>query len=138
MRFLIRVNPRLDVHPVHVVYGLIHRKDSAAYRGELPLQLHSGEDRMTPTSFDTNAVIVGTGPVSANIANTFGIYDASVLVMEKVNDIVDCPRTIGIDDKSLRTACRRRPLQKAVQLRVGCALDGRVGHGQLCLVCAQR
>lgn len=55
------------------------------------------------SSFDADVLIVGAGPVGLTIANTLGLYGVSVLVVEKLDHIIDYPRAIGIDDESLRT-----------------------------------
>jgi 3-(3-hydroxy-phenyl)propionate hydroxylase len=53
--------------------------------------------------FDADVLIVGAGPVGLTIANTLGLYGVRVLVVEKLDRIIDYPRAIGIDDESLRT-----------------------------------
>lgn len=55
------------------------------------------------TRFDADVLIVGAGPVGLTIANTLGLYGVQVLVVEKLDSIIDYPRAIGIDDESLRT-----------------------------------
>ena len=54
-------------------------------------------------SLDADVLIIGAGPVGLTIANTLGLYGVSVLVVEKLDQIIDYPRAIGIDDESLRT-----------------------------------
>ncbi len=58
---------------------------------------------MSQPSLDADVLIVGAGPVGLTIANTLGLYGVSVLVVEKLDRIIDFPRAIGIDDESLRT-----------------------------------
>lgn len=58
---------------------------------------------MPQPPFDADVLIVGAGPVGLTIANTLGLYGVRVLVLEKLDRIIDYPRAIGIDDESLRT-----------------------------------
>ncbi|MBZ7337643.1 bifunctional 3-(3-hydroxy-phenyl)propionate/3-hydroxycinnamic acid hydroxylase [Klebsiella grimontii] len=46
--------------------------------------------------------IVGAGPVGLAIANYLGQMGVSVLLIEKLESLIDYPRAIGIDDESLR------------------------------------
>ena len=55
------------------------------------------------TPFDHDIAIVGAGPVGLTIANTLGLYGVKVLLIEKLDRIIDYPRAIGIDDEALRT-----------------------------------
>ena len=50
-----------------------------------------------------DVLIVGAGPVGLTLANTLGLAGVSVIVVEKLDSIIDYPRAIGIDDESLRT-----------------------------------
>ncbi|MFT3779205.1 MAG: bifunctional 3-(3-hydroxy-phenyl)propionate/3-hydroxycinnamic acid hydroxylase [Ottowia sp.] len=52
---------------------------------------------------DADVVIIGAGPVGLTIANTLGIAGVKTLVVEKLPQIIDYPRAIGIDDEALRT-----------------------------------
>lgn len=52
---------------------------------------------------DADVLIVGAGPVGLTIANTLGLYGVRTLVIEKLDQIIDYPRAIGIDDEALRT-----------------------------------
>lgn len=52
---------------------------------------------------DADVIIAGAGPVGLTIANTLGLYGISVLLIEKLDSIIDYPRAIGIDDEALRT-----------------------------------
>lgn len=52
---------------------------------------------------DIDVIIVGAGPVGLTIANTLGMAGISTLVIERLAQIIDYPRAIGIDDESLRT-----------------------------------
>lgn len=65
---------------------------------------------MNPTPRDPNAspyssevVVLGAGPVGLAIANYLGQMGVQVLVIEKLESLIDYPRAIGIDDESLRT-----------------------------------
>ena len=52
---------------------------------------------------ECDVLIVGAGPVGLTLANTLGLAGVSVTVVEKLDNIIDYPRAIGIDDESLRT-----------------------------------
>ncbi|MDM2768371.1 bifunctional 3-(3-hydroxy-phenyl)propionate/3-hydroxycinnamic acid hydroxylase [Citrobacter sp. Cpo147] len=47
--------------------------------------------------------IAGAGPVGLMIANYLGQMGIEVLVVEKLDTLIDYPRAIGIDDEALRT-----------------------------------
>ena len=55
------------------------------------------------TSYDSDVMIIGAGPVGLMIANYLGEQGISVIVVEKLPSLIDYPRAIGIDDESLRT-----------------------------------
>ncbi|MEO6320353.1 MAG: bifunctional 3-(3-hydroxy-phenyl)propionate/3-hydroxycinnamic acid hydroxylase [Polaromonas sp.] len=60
--------------------------------------------KKTPVAdHDADVIIVGAGPVGLTLANTLGIAGVRVLVIEKLDQIIDYPRAIGIDDEALRT-----------------------------------
>lgn len=59
--------------------------------------------RPLSAAFDADVAIVGAGPVGLTIANTLGLYGVRVLLIEKLDAIIDYPRAIGIDDEALRT-----------------------------------
>ncbi|MDR3064752.1 MAG: bifunctional 3-(3-hydroxy-phenyl)propionate/3-hydroxycinnamic acid hydroxylase [Comamonas sp.] len=52
---------------------------------------------------DADVLIIGAGPVGLTLANTLGMAGVRVIVAEKLPQIIDYPRAIGIDDESLRT-----------------------------------
>ena len=47
--------------------------------------------------------IAGAGPVGLMMANYLGQMGIDVLVVEKLDTLIDYPRAIGIDDEALRT-----------------------------------
>lgn len=47
--------------------------------------------------------ILGAGPVGLAIANYLGLQGLTVVVIERLDALIDYPRAIGIDDESLRT-----------------------------------
>lgn len=51
---------------------------------------------------ETDVAIVGAGPVGLMIANLLGQAGVRVVVIEKLERIIDYPRAIGLDDESLR------------------------------------
>ena len=68
---------------------------------------------MTPTSHQqadlvrsrihhTDVAIVGAGPVGLMLANMLGLQGVRATVIEKLEQIIDYPRAIGLDDEALR------------------------------------
>jgi 3-(3-hydroxy-phenyl)propionate hydroxylase len=55
------------------------------------------------TDHSAQVVVIGSGPVGLAIANYLGQAGIDVLVIEKLDKLIDYPRAIGIDDESLRT-----------------------------------
>ena len=53
------------------------------------------------TSF-TDVAIIGAGPVGLMIANILGLQGVRVTVVEKLDQLIDYPRAIGLDDEALR------------------------------------
>lgn len=51
----------------------------------------------------SDVVIVGAGPVGLMLANILGMYGRSVVVLEALDNLVDYPRGVGLDDESFRT-----------------------------------
>src|SRR5437762_9342116 len=63
--------------------------------------MSSSKNEVATTTVDN--AIVDAGPVGLMIANTLGQYGVSVLVVEKLDKLIDYPRAIGLDDESFRT-----------------------------------
>lgn len=57
----------------------------------------------SPSDYSAQVVVLGAGPVGLAIANYLGQSGIDVLVVEKLDQLIDYPRAIGIDDESLRT-----------------------------------
>lgn len=55
------------------------------------------------TDYKAQVAVLGAGPVGLAIANYLGQSGIDVLVIEKLDKLIDYPRAIGIDDESLRT-----------------------------------
>jgi len=53
--------------------------------------------------YSADVVVIGAGPVGLAIANYLGQAGVQVLQIEKLDQLIDYPRAIGIDDESLRT-----------------------------------
>lgn len=53
--------------------------------------------------YQADVVVIGAGPVGLAISNYLGQMGVEVLVIEKLDNLIDYPRAIGIDDESLRT-----------------------------------
>ncbi|WP_069865075.1 MULTISPECIES: bifunctional 3-(3-hydroxy-phenyl)propionate/3-hydroxycinnamic acid hydroxylase [Pseudomonas] len=53
--------------------------------------------------YTADVVVLGAGPVGLVIANYLGQAGVQVLQIEKLDQLIDYPRAIGIDDESLRT-----------------------------------
>ena len=58
---------------------------------------------MTSTSFDTDVLILGAGPVGLTLANLLGGYGVRTTVADAGAKLIDYPRGVGLDDESLRT-----------------------------------
>jgi len=57
----------------------------------------------TATTFDTDVLIVGAGPVGLTLANLLGGYGIRTTVADAGDKLIDYPRGVGLDDESLRT-----------------------------------
>ena len=56
-----------------------------------------------PAPIEADVAIAGAGPVGLVIANTLGTLGVRTVVVERLEQIIDYPRAIGIDDEALRT-----------------------------------
>ncbi len=56
-----------------------------------------------PAPIEADVAIAGAGPVGLVVANTLGMLGVRVVVVERLGQIIDYPRAIGIDDEALRT-----------------------------------
>uniref|UniRef100_A0A182SCL9 FAD-binding domain-containing protein n=1 Tax=Anopheles maculatus TaxID=74869 RepID=A0A182SCL9_9DIPT len=63
---------------------------------------NASEHRLV-ADYQTQVAIVGAGPVGLMMANYLGQMGIEVLLIEKLNTLIDYPRAIGIDDEALRT-----------------------------------
>lgn len=55
------------------------------------------------TDHSCKVAILGAGPVGLTIANYLGQAGVEVVLIEKLDHLIDYPRAIGIDDEALRT-----------------------------------
>lgn len=55
-----------------------------------------------PEQLSADVAIIGAGPVGLMIANILGTQGVSVILIEKLDTIIDYPRAIGLDDEALR------------------------------------
>lgn len=53
-------------------------------------------------SIVADVAIIGAGPVGLMIANILGLQGVNVVLIEKLGEIIDYPRAIGLDDEALR------------------------------------
>lgn len=56
----------------------------------------------SPQDISADVAIVGAGPAGLMIANILGLQGVRVIVIEKLEQIIDYPRAIGLDDEALR------------------------------------
>ena len=65
----------------------------------------TSENQSQPANAQHTAdvIIAGAGPVGLTIANTLALAGVRVTVVEKLDQVIDYPRAIGIDDEALRT-----------------------------------
>ncbi|QDH58634.1 bifunctional 3-(3-hydroxy-phenyl)propionate/3-hydroxycinnamic acid hydroxylase [Pandoraea pnomenusa] len=56
----------------------------------------------TTPDITTDVAIVGAGPVGLMIANILGLQGVRVTIVEKLDQLIDYPRAIGLDDEALR------------------------------------
>lgn len=52
---------------------------------------------------DVPVLVVGAGPTGLTLANMLGGYGVQTLVVERLHELIDYPRAIGIDDEALRS-----------------------------------
>lgn len=64
---------------------------------------HTAPQAAFAADIETDVVVIGAGPVGLTLANTLGVAGVRTLVVEKLPQIIDYPRAIGIDDEALRT-----------------------------------
>jgi len=57
----------------------------------------------TAKPFDTDVLILGTGPVGLTLANLLGGYGIRTTIADAGSALIDYPRGVGLDDESLRT-----------------------------------
>ncbi|HEC2097420.1 TPA: bifunctional 3-(3-hydroxy-phenyl)propionate/3-hydroxycinnamic acid hydroxylase [Klebsiella oxytoca] len=62
----------------------------------------SNPDIQPAVQHSAQVAIAGAGPVGLTIANYFGQMGVSVVLIEKLESLIDYPRAIGIDDEALR------------------------------------
>ena len=53
--------------------------------------------------YQAQVAVVGAGPVGLTIANYLAMQKVKVVVFEQLDQLIDYPRAIGIDDEALRT-----------------------------------
>lgn len=63
----------------------------------------SNPDIQPAVQHRVQVAIAGAGPVGLMLANYLGQMGIDVLVVEKLDKLIDYPRAIGIDDEALRT-----------------------------------
>jgi 3-(3-hydroxy-phenyl)propionate hydroxylase len=57
---------------------------------------------LADSSYDSDVVIVGGGPVGLTLANLLGQHGLRVLVLERERQLPDLPRAVALDDECLR------------------------------------
>jgi 3-(3-hydroxy-phenyl)propionate hydroxylase len=67
----------------------------------MSLQAEDVAARRAP-DIETEVAVIGAGPVGLMIANLLGQSGVRVVMIEKLDQIIDYPRAIGLDDESLR------------------------------------
>ncbi|MGY2491720.1 bifunctional 3-(3-hydroxy-phenyl)propionate/3-hydroxycinnamic acid hydroxylase [Cupriavidus sp. CP313] len=64
------------------------------------IEMAAGDGR--PQDLSADVAIIGAGPVGLMIANILGLQGVRVVLVEKLDEIIDYPRAIGLDDEALR------------------------------------
>ncbi|MBN3751495.1 bifunctional 3-(3-hydroxy-phenyl)propionate/3-hydroxycinnamic acid hydroxylase [Paraburkholderia sp. Tr-20389] len=62
----------------------------------------AGHGHAQPNTITTDVAIIGAGPVGLMIGNILGLQGVRVVIVEKLDQIIDYPRAIGLDDEALR------------------------------------
>ncbi|MCG2621110.1 bifunctional 3-(3-hydroxy-phenyl)propionate/3-hydroxycinnamic acid hydroxylase [Arthrobacter sp. I2-34] len=52
---------------------------------------------------DAEILVIGAGPAGLMLANILGMYGRKVTVLEAMDQLIDYPRGVGLDDESFRT-----------------------------------
>jgi 3-(3-hydroxy-phenyl)propionate hydroxylase len=68
----------------------------------MPLDIDMAPAHGRPQRMSTDVAIIGAGPVGLMIANILGLQGVRVVLIEKLEKIIDYPRAIGLDDEALR------------------------------------
>lgn len=55
------------------------------------------------STYDTDVVVIGAGPVGLTLANLLGTRGQGAVVLEARQELIDYPRGVGLDDESIRT-----------------------------------
>jgi len=58
---------------------------------------------MDTSTFDTDVIIIGAGPVGLTLANLLGVRGHRAIVLEARSKLIDYPRGVGLDDEAIRT-----------------------------------
>jgi len=64
------------------------------------IEMAAGDGR--PCDLHADVAIIGAGPVGLMIANILGLQGVRVVLLERLDEIIDYPRAIGLDDEALR------------------------------------
>ena len=62
----------------------------------------AGSGRAHSSTITADVAIIGAGPVGLMIGNILGLQGVRVVIIEKLERIIDYPRAIGLDDEALR------------------------------------
>jgi 3-(3-hydroxy-phenyl)propionate hydroxylase len=68
----------------------------------MPASLDTAAAQDRSGTVTTDVAIIGAGPVGLMIANYLGLQGVRVVLIEKLDKIIDYPRAIGLDDEALR------------------------------------